>query len=149
MNQRRIDPLASEWAGLAAMAANGDHPTLAQFLKRPEIVISDLKRTISEGCGAQLTQPEWKAIETEIKYAGYLSQQERHVERMRRAESRRIPNEFHFAGIPGLSREVVEKMERVRPATLGQAGRIPGITPAAISILNVYLDMPRSEVPRG
>ena len=53
------------------------------------------------------------------------------------------PDGFAFGGIPGLSTEVIEKMERVGPSTLGQASRIPGITPAAISILNVYLDMPR------
>lgn len=151
MNQRRVDPQDFETTELLAKPgpSNGNHPTLAEFLKRPEIQISDLKPTIAECCGGELSLPEWKAIETEIKYAGYLLQQERQVERLRRAEGRRIPTAFRFAGIPGLSREVVEKMERVRPATLGQAGRIPGITPAAISILNVYLDMPRAEAPRA
>lgn len=149
--ESRIDPLGAQWAGLVERTGQLDrnHPTMAQFLKRPEIGISDLARFVVSKCGVELTSPEWKAIETEIKYEGYLSQQERQVERLRRAEARRIPGGFQFAGIPGLSREVVEKMERVRPVTLGQAGRIPGITPAAISILNVYLDMPRAEAPRG
>jgi tRNA uridine 5-carboxymethylaminomethyl modification enzyme len=149
LKQQRIDPRASEWTNLAAIAtlSDGNRPTLAEFLKRPEVAISDLRRFIVARCQVELSAPDWKAIETEVKYEGYLAQQKRQVERLRRAETRRIPTEFRYAGIPGLSREVIEKMERVRPATLGQAGRIPGITPAAISILNVYLDMPRAVAP--
>jgi tRNA uridine 5-carboxymethylaminomethyl modification enzyme len=80
-------------------------------------------------------------VETEAKYSGYISQQERQMERMKHAERRRIPPEFGFAEIPGLSREIREKLERVRPATLGQAARIPGVTPAAIAVLDVYLSV--------
>ena len=82
-------------------------------------------------------------METEIKYSGYIGQQERQIERMKDAERRPIPPAFGFGGIPGLSREVQEKLERVRPATLGQAARIPGVTPAAIAILDVYLSLAR------
>jgi tRNA uridine 5-carboxymethylaminomethyl modification enzyme len=78
-------------------------------------------------------------VEIEIKYAGYIAQQDRQIDRLRRAEGRRIPEEFEFGGIPGLSREVSQKLERVRPVTLGQAARIPGVTPAAIAVLDVYL----------
>ena len=80
-------------------------------------------------------------IETEARYAGYIAQQERQVERLKDAERRRIPEEFVYAGVPGLSREVQQKLERVRPETLGQAGRIPGVTPAAIAVLDVYLSL--------
>ena len=76
-------------------------------------------------------------VETEIKYGGYIEQQERQMERMKDAERRPIPSDFGFQGIPGLSREVQDKLERVRPATLGQAGRIPGVTPAAVAVLDV------------
>jgi tRNA uridine 5-carboxymethylaminomethyl modification enzyme len=128
------------------LAAIGDLPhkrqTLAQLLKRPEVTISAVKDLVSCHTGIELTRPDWKSIETSIKYEGYLTQQKRHIQRLKRAESRRIPEGFSFVGIPGLSREVIEKMERVGPSTLGQAGRIPGITPAAITILNLYLDMP-------
>ena len=82
-------------------------------------------------------------VETEIKYSGYIAQQERQMERLKDAERRPIPAEFGFGGIPGLSREVRDKLERVRPATLGQAARIPGVTPAAIAILDVYLSLGR------
>ena len=84
-------------------------------------------------------------METAIKFAGYLEQQKSHVIRLKKAESQRIPESFRYSGIPGLSREVVEKMERVRPRTLAQASRIPGVTPAAVSILNLHLEAPRPE----
>ncbi len=80
-------------------------------------------------------------VETEIKYGGYIQQQERQMERMKDAERRPIPADFGFQGIPGLSREVQDKLERVRPATLGQAGRIPGVTPAAVAVLDCYLSL--------
>ena len=82
-------------------------------------------------------------VETEIKYGGYIQQQERQMERMKDAERRPIPADFGFRGIPGLSREVQDKLERVRPATLGQAGRIPGVTPAAVAVLDCYLSLSR------
>ena len=82
-------------------------------------------------------------VETEIKYSGYIGQQERQIERLRNSERRRIPLEFRFDNIPGLSREVQQKLDRVRPATLGQAARIPGVTPAAIAVLDCYLSLAR------
>jgi tRNA uridine 5-carboxymethylaminomethyl modification enzyme len=93
--------------------------------------------------GVDLRQTDWKAIETEIKYDGYLEQQRRQIERLRRSDGQRIPPDFAYQGVPGLSHEIVERMERVRPATLGQASRIPGVTPAAVSILNVLLTAKR------
>ncbi len=82
-------------------------------------------------------------VETEIKYSGYIDQQERQIERLKNSERRRIPAEFEYGGIPGLSREVQQKLERVRPETLGQAARVPGVTPAAIAILDCYLSLAR------
>ena len=78
-------------------------------------------------------------VETEAKYAGYLAQQERAIEQLKASEGRQIPEAFVYAGIPGLSNEVQQKLTRVRPATLAQAQRIPGVTPAAIAVLDVYL----------
>jgi tRNA uridine 5-carboxymethylaminomethyl modification enzyme len=97
----------------------------------------------SGGVGRRAGSRIAHTIETEIKYNGYIAQQERQIGRMKDAERRPIPAEFGFGGIPGLSREVREKLERVRPATLGQAGRIPGVTPAAVAILDVYLSLSR------
>ena len=82
-------------------------------------------------------------IETETKYAGYIAQQERQMERLKSVENRRIPGDFRFRAIPGVSREIGEKLEKVRPTTLGQAARIPGVTPAAVAILDVYLSLSR------
>jgi len=84
-------------------------------------------------------------VETETKYGGYIAQQERQMERMKDAERRQIPAEFAY-GIPGISHEVRDKLQRVRPETLGQAARIPGVTPAAIAILDVYLSLDRTRV---
>jgi tRNA uridine 5-carboxymethylaminomethyl modification enzyme len=80
-----------------------------------------------------------ETVEIEFKYAGYLAQQERQVQRLKESEARTIPADFVYSGIPGLSREMQEKLARVKPETLGQAGRIPGVTPAAIAVLDVYL----------
>jgi tRNA uridine 5-carboxymethylaminomethyl modification enzyme len=113
--------------------------TLAQLLRRPEVRIEDFRDLIRARTGVELRRTESKAIETEIKYSGYLAQQRKQVGRLARMEGRRIPRDLQYATIPGLSREVVEKMERIRPGTLGQAGRIPGVTAAAVQILNVFL----------
>jgi tRNA uridine 5-carboxymethylaminomethyl modification enzyme len=84
---------------------------------------------------------EMKTVETEIKYAGYLDQQRKAIDKLKKAEQRAIPADFEYAGISGLSREMQETLARVRPQTLGQASRIPGVTPAALSLLNVYLEV--------
>ena len=84
---------------------------------------------------------ELKSVETEIKYAGYLDQQRKAIEKLKKAEQRAIPPGFEYTGISGLSREMQETLSRVRPQTLGQASRIPGVTPAALSLLHVHLEV--------
>ncbi len=84
---------------------------------------------------------EMKSVETEIKYEGYLSQQQRAIERLKKAEQRSIPDWFDYAAVSGLSREMKEKLGRVKPRTIGQASRIPGVTPAAVSLINVYIEI--------
>jgi len=113
----------------------------AQALKRPEVKIEGFLNLLPSELQSRLSWEETKAVETAIKYEGYLAQQTTEIERMKKAESRTIPEGFEYLGISGLSREVVEKLSRVRPLTLGQAGRIPGMTPAALSILNIHLEM--------
>jgi tRNA uridine 5-carboxymethylaminomethyl modification enzyme len=112
-----------------------------QWLKRPEASIAEISGWVREVLGEEPALGLLNTVETEAKYSGYISQQERQMERMKGAERRPIPPEFGFAAIPGLSREIRDKLERVRPATLGQAARIPGVTPAAIAVLDVYLSM--------
>ena len=79
------------------------------------------------------------SVETAVKYAGYLKQESSQVERAKRNERRAIPPSFPFAKVPGLSTEVVQRLSQVRPETLGQASRVPGVTPAAVAVLSVFL----------
>jgi len=96
------------------------------------------------GLGARL--PAWvrneiKTVETEIKYSGYLDQQRRSMEKMRRAEKRAIPGWFDYSVVSGLSSEMKQTLSRVRPQTLGQASRIAGVTPAAVSLIHIYIEI--------
>jgi tRNA uridine 5-carboxymethylaminomethyl modification enzyme len=129
---------------------------LAQLLKRPEITIEQLapivigllpqffERESSVPSAVKRSSEirnELKSVETEIKYAGYLDQQQRAIERLKKAEQRRIPDWFDYRAVSGLSREMQEKLGKVIPQTLGQASRIPGVTPAAVSLINVYIEI--------
>ena len=82
-----------------------------------------------------------KTVETEIKYSGYLDQQKRSMEKMKKAERRAIPAWFDYSSISGLSTEMKQVLSRVRPQTLGQASRIAGVTPAAVSLIHVYIEI--------
>ncbi len=136
--------------------------TFAQLLKRPEVPIEELVPSLRERLEAagpvlaewvvaidsakQSRLPAWvrnemKTVETEIKYSGYLDQQLRSMEKMRKAEKRLIPAWFDYRSISGLSREMQETLVRVRPQTLGQASRIAGVTPAAVSLIHVYIEI--------
>jgi tRNA uridine 5-carboxymethylaminomethyl modification enzyme len=86
-----------------------------------------------------------QSVEIEVRYEGYIQQQVRDAEKLRRLSSRRFPPDFDFWRIEGLNRETKEKLSKVRPLDLGMAGRIPGITPAAVSILNIQLELRQSE----
>ena len=84
---------------------------------------------------------EMKTVETTVKFAGYLAQQQRSIDRLKRDEERSIPGWFEYTRVSGLSREMVEKLGRVRPSTLGQASRIAGVTPAALSLIQCFLEI--------
>jgi tRNA uridine 5-carboxymethylaminomethyl modification enzyme len=112
-----------------------------QWLKRPEASIATLSPWLRDLLGEDLATGVLDTVETEIKYSGYIGQQERQVARLKDSERRPIPSGFAYDSVPGLSREVRQKLDRVRPETLGQAARIPGITPAAIAVLDVYLSL--------
>jgi tRNA uridine 5-carboxymethylaminomethyl modification enzyme len=118
-----------------------DNPDLAAWLRRPEASIERLRYWISGKMGAEPVHGVLTTVETEFKYAGYIAQQEKQIKRLEGSENRQIPEEFNYEGIPGLSKEIQQKLGRVRPITLGQARRIPGVTPAAIAIVDVYLTM--------
>jgi len=114
------------------------------WLRRPEASIGEILPWIREVLGEEPVRGLLVTAETATKYSGYISQQERQMERLKDAERRPIPAEFAYRGIPGLSREVQDKLERVRPITLGQAARIPGVTPAAVAVLDCYLSLSRA-----
>ena len=132
--------------------------SLAQLLKRPEMTIEPLAPILRDLCpeffarnsavisvsSAKLSSEErneLKSIETEIKYAGYLDQQQRAIDRLKKSEQRRIPEWFDYQSVSGLSLEMQEKLGKVGPQTLGQASRIPGVTPAAVSLINVFIEI--------
>jgi tRNA uridine 5-carboxymethylaminomethyl modification enzyme len=116
------------------------------WLRRPEVKISELEPWIAEILGAPAEPAVLMTVETETKYAGYIDQQRRQIERLQTSNGRQIPEAMDFARIPGISREVGERLSRVRPTTLGQAARIPGVTPAAVAILDVYISVSRETV---
>jgi tRNA uridine 5-carboxymethylaminomethyl modification enzyme len=134
---------APDWRSLVGQ-------TLAQLLKRPEIGIEQLVPVLRDVTDhwplttdqvSAAVRNELKSVETEIKYEGYLLQQERAIERLKRAEQRNIPEWFDYHSVSGLSREMREKLGKIRPRTIAQASRIPGVTPAAVSLVNVYIEI--------
>jgi tRNA uridine 5-carboxymethylaminomethyl modification enzyme len=137
LNDTRLDPVLL----LGISLPDGDRPVLAEWLRRSEASAGALESWAASALGEPLVREVLSGIANEIKYSGYISQQEKQVERLRGVEARRIPERFEFRGLPGLSREIREKLERVRPRNLGQAARIPGVTPAAIAVLDVYLSL--------
>jgi tRNA uridine 5-carboxymethylaminomethyl modification enzyme len=141
---------------------------LAQLLKRPEMTVEQLipalrnlapeffaqhssvtsVSSVAKGFAGGVPESissavrnELKSIETEIKYAGYLDQQQRAIDRLKKAEHRHIPEWFDYHSVSGLSREMQEKLFKIQPQTIGQASRIPGVTPAAVSLVNVYIEI--------
>jgi tRNA uridine 5-carboxymethylaminomethyl modification enzyme len=141
--------------------------TCTQLLKRPEVTIEHLVPVLRElvpdffarnpsassasGACPELRRTvvklssevrnELKSVETEIKYEGYLLQQQRAMERLKKSEQHSIPDWFDYCSVSGLSREMKEKLTKVQPRSLGQASRIPGVTPAAVSLVNVYIEI--------
>ena len=144
--------------------------TWAQLLKRPEVTIEPLLGAVREtlageplladlsaalgfednGSSRTTTLPavlrnEARAVETEIKFAGYLEQQKKSIEKLKAAESVTIPEWIEYGAISGLSREMRETLERVRPITIGQASRLPGVTPAALALVHVSIRLQGSK----
>jgi tRNA uridine 5-carboxymethylaminomethyl modification enzyme len=129
---------------------------LAQLLKRPEVTIEQLVPVLRDLQPSFFIQEnpresvaalpssirnELKSVETEIKYEGYLQQQQRAIDRLKKSEQRSIPEWFDYKSVSGLSREMQETLIKIRPRTLGHASRIPGVTPAAVSLVNVYIEI--------
>ena len=114
-----------------------DRAPAAQLLRRPQVRLADLAAAgaVELDLAPGQRHLDLPSVETEFKYAGYLARQQAVVERTRRQERQAIPPGFRYDGVPGLSREVVERLTETRPRTLGQALRVPGVTPAAVTII--------------
>jgi tRNA uridine 5-carboxymethylaminomethyl modification enzyme len=156
LNTRKVAGERLAGAGLEALTATAGL-TWAQLLKRPEVgiepVLGAMREDLAEvpelaelstavGSGGPLPSTirnEVRAVETEIKFAGYLEQQKKSIEKLKAAEAVAIPEWMEYSTISGLSREMLETLDRVRPATIGQASRIPGVTPAALSLVHVSI----------
>ena len=111
--------------------------SLAELIRRPELDYEALKAADPER--PQLSARERDKVNTLIKYEGYIKRQERQVEQFKKLEDRKIPEEFSYKGLQGLRKEAIEKLDKMRPASVGQASRISGVSPADISVLLVYL----------
>ncbi len=111
--------------------------SLDKILKRPGVGYPEVERI--EGAPSPLPQEVIRQVVTRVKYEGYVRRQEAEAARFRNLERVRIPEEFDYAGIPGLRAELKEKLKHIRPASLGQASRIPGMTPAALAVLMVWV----------
>jgi tRNA uridine 5-carboxymethylaminomethyl modification enzyme len=153
---KKIDSTGLSMAAPAIEMSAVQGYTWAQLLKRPEVEIPAVLRALepeltadallrgfvaSEGEERLTAIPrnEARAVETEIKFAGYLEQQKKAIQKLKEAEGVRIPEWLNYSVISGLSREMQEKLGRVRPQTIGQASRIPGVTPAALSLVHVSI----------
>jgi tRNA uridine 5-carboxymethylaminomethyl modification enzyme len=139
--------------------SNVEGLTFAQLMKRPAIGIEAIAPALVETMAAKGELAMWaeaevaaghlpvwvrnemKTVETEIKYAGYLDQQRKSMEKLKKAEQKAIPEWFDYSAVSGLSREMQEKLGRVRPQTLGQASRISGVTPAAVSLIHIFIEI--------
>jgi tRNA uridine 5-carboxymethylaminomethyl modification enzyme len=156
LTTRKADSDSLAAANLGKLSATAGQ-TWAQLLKRPEVSIESIVGALREQLASEpllshytdLSQHipeeraairnEERAVETEIKFAGYLDQQKKSIEKLKAAEAVAIPEWIEYSAISGLSREMREKLERVRPGTIGQASRIPGVTPAALSLVHVSI----------
>ena len=135
-----IHPNTAEAVALNKMTGVNLSREYSQYdlLKRPELKHSNLSILSNVKCDARVGD----TVEIQVKYQGYLARQQQEIDLLKRNENTVIPLEFNYQHLPGLSNEVVQKLSTVRPETLGQASRIPGVTPVAVSLLSVYLKRP-------
>jgi tRNA uridine 5-carboxymethylaminomethyl modification enzyme len=120
---------------------SGSTRTVAEVLKQPHIRLEQLvtRGAIKLEIEADYRELDLVSVETAVKFEGYLKQEAARVAKAGREERRLIPPQFHFARVPGLSQESIQRLSQIRPETLGQASRIPGITPAAVAVIGAYI----------
>jgi tRNA uridine 5-carboxymethylaminomethyl modification enzyme len=114
---------------------------LSQLAKRPELGAEQLAILLPEPLRERCSPEEITTVVTDFKYEGYMAAEESLNHRLAKAAGRKIPAEIQYSRLPGLSNEMVERLDRIRPQTIGQAMRIPGVTPAAISLLTIHVEL--------
>jgi tRNA uridine 5-carboxymethylaminomethyl modification enzyme len=119
----------------------GDSISLAQLFQRPKVQIDLIQRLLPSEIRLSISLKDLETALADLIYHGYVNAQRNTNERLNQHDSLRVPAEFDFRDISGLSHEMVERLERAKPQTFGQARRLPGMTPAALSILLVRLNM--------
>jgi tRNA uridine 5-carboxymethylaminomethyl modification enzyme len=122
---------------------SGESVSLYGFLKKPEMGLEDVLKYSRPP--VDLSHEETRFIESEAKYEGYIRKQEREVAKAGRADAMKIPVNLDFKAVSGLTREAVEKLEKRRPVTLGEARKIPGLTPAAVQNIGLHLEIQRKK----
>jgi tRNA uridine 5-carboxymethylaminomethyl modification enzyme len=125
----------------------GVQTTLKEWLKKPEVSLQSVLEY--KKFPDPLTDEEMRYAEAEVKYEGYLRKQAKEVDRIRRMDQVRLPENIDFTDVPCLTKEVVEKLVKSRPATIGQARGIPGMTPAALVNLSLYVQAHKRRPPKG
>jgi tRNA uridine 5-carboxymethylaminomethyl modification enzyme len=136
-------------AHLGSAPIVGRRATLAELMRRPELGWAEVERIAAAGglapfaCDPDVADDVTARIETELVYEGYLRRQEVDAARLQRADAVRLPEDLDYGTIPGLSREVVEKLSALKPRSVGQASRVSGVTPAAVSILMTHVALTR------
>jgi tRNA uridine 5-carboxymethylaminomethyl modification enzyme len=126
---------------------NKEKLRLKDLLKKPEVKFKNVVEY--KKFSGLLTDEEIRHVESEVKYEGYLKKQEKEIVRIKKVEGEKIPENTNFRKIPGLTREVMEKLEEIRPQTIGEAKKIPGITPAATMNLHIYLSIQKRKSGKG
>ena len=137
--KERLDKAFSLLSSQKIKSDNGENITLYRYLKKPEIGFKDIMQSTPGFEG--LTEEERRHITSEIKYEGYLTKQEKEIQKIKKIDRQKIPAGLDFKLIPGLTAEVIEKLSRFRPKTLGEAKKIPGMTPAAVLNLHIYIQV--------
>jgi tRNA uridine 5-carboxymethylaminomethyl modification enzyme len=125
---------------------SGEHASLYDYLKKPEIGLKDVLKYGHSTI--ELNDEETRCIESETKYEGYIRKQEREIAKAGRSDSMKIPGDLDFRAVSGLTREAVEKLEKNHPATLGEARKIPGMTPVAVQNIGLHLEIQRKKSAR-
>jgi tRNA uridine 5-carboxymethylaminomethyl modification enzyme len=137
--RERYDKNMASLSTAVVREASGAVIPAVQWLRQPMTKLSELVKDGRFELAAPESRLDGPSVQTTLKYVGYLRRQEGEVTRRAREEHCRIPGEFSYSGVPGLSAEIVQRLSQIRPETLGQAMRIPGVTPAAIAVLSTYV----------